>query len=347
VILDLRGDRGEVGPIGPEGQKGERGANGVDGADGVQGVKGDKGDKGDRGDPGPAGPAGKDADQIKIDSNLASFKQSIQIELNNYKEKINQVVSSGFGGGNDSGGGEVKLLNLQDVAYIDRKQIINIQNGSVPTWDSANLNFVIKPATAGSGADQLARDTANTASANTIYLQSGLNTANANIASLIAVNAYQNTLITSANTLATSAYTLGVDASANTIALQGGLNTANTLAQNAYNKANTLSTGGVSWSFVGTTTASDYTILFKSPFAFNINQTSMICVSGSATANVKINTTNVTGGAAVGGGDQSVGTTTTTVTRTSANTVNEGDSIVVTFTAGAVNPSVMIKATRI
>jgi len=105
-------------------------------------------------------------------------------------------------------------------------------------------------------------------------------------------------------------------------------------------------TVGAGWSLVGTTVVADYTILFKAPFAFTINETSMICVSGSATATVKINTTNVTGGTAIGGGSQSVGTTTTTVSRTSANTVNAGNSIVVTFTAGAVNPSVTIKGTR-
>jgi len=106
------------------------------------------------------------------------------------------------------------------------------------------------------------------------------------------------------------------------------------------------STVGVCWSLVGTTVVGDYTVLFKAPFAFTIDETSMICVSGSATATVKINTTNVTGGTAIGGGSQSVGTTTTTVSRTSANTVNSGDSIVVTFTAGAVNPSVTIKGTK-
>jgi hypothetical protein len=152
-----KGDTGSQGLTGPQGAKGEKGdvgpaaARGLDGAKGEKGDRGDKGEKGDVGPVGPGGPvgpAGKDADQIKIDSNLASFKQTIQTELNNYKEKINQVVSSGFGGGNDSGGGEIKLLNLQDVAHIDRTQIINIQNGSVPTWDSANLNFVIKPVTA-------------------------------------------------------------------------------------------------------------------------------------------------------------------------------------------------------
>jgi hypothetical protein len=91
-------------------------------------------------------------------------------------------------------------------------------------------------------------------------LQGGLNTANANITSLIAVNLSQNTLITTANTNAANAVTISSSASANTIALQGGLNTANaniayilgvdlaqntnitaasTLAQNAFNRANT------------------------------------------------------------------------------------------------------------
>jgi hypothetical protein len=91
-------------------------------------------------------------------------------------------------------------------------------------------------------------------------LQGGLNTANANIASLIAVNLSQNTLINTANTNAANAVTISSSASANTISLQGALNTANaniasliavnatqnaniiaasTLAQNAYNNSNT------------------------------------------------------------------------------------------------------------
>ena len=65
------------------------------------------------------------------------------------------------------------------------------------------------------------------ASANTIALQGGLNTANANIASLIAVNLSQNTLITTANTNAASAVTISSAASANTIALRGAMNSAN------------------------------------------------------------------------------------------------------------------------
>lgn len=124
------------------------------------------------------------------------------------------------------------------------------------------------------------------------------------------------------------------------------LNSLGLVSSAALTNADSTQTVGVCWSLVGTTIVGDYTALFKSPFAFTINETSMICVSGSATATVKINTTNVTGGTAIGGGSQSVGTTTTTVSRTSANTVNAGNSIVVTFTAGAVNPSVTIKGTR-
>jgi hypothetical protein len=47
---------------------------------------------------------------------------------------------------------------------------------------------------------------ANTAAGNTVYLQGGLNTANANIAYILGVDIAQNALISTANTLAQAAF---------------------------------------------------------------------------------------------------------------------------------------------
>ena len=75
-------------------------------------------------------------------------------------------------------------------------------------------------------------NTANLASSNTVSLQGGLNTANANIALLFAIDNVINTAIQVANTTANNAST-------NTIALQGGLNTANANIALALSIANT------------------------------------------------------------------------------------------------------------
>jgi hypothetical protein len=81
---------------------------------------------------------------------------------------------------------------------------------------------------------QSAYNQANTALANTIYLQGGLNSANANISLLFAIDNAQNTYAQSVNTYAQSvntyaysAYAQANSASSNTIYLQGGLNSAN------------------------------------------------------------------------------------------------------------------------
>jgi hypothetical protein len=119
-------------------------------------------------------------------------------------------------------------------------------------------------------------NTANTSSANTIYLQGGLNSANANINLLFAYSLSANANASSLNTYSQSAYAFANSvnnyaysayaaanaagssaltqaafnaantAGANTVYLQGGLNSANaniiavnTFAQSAYDKANT------------------------------------------------------------------------------------------------------------
>jgi len=73
----------------------------------------------------------------------------------------------------------------------------------------------------------LAYAQANSASANTIALQGGLNTANANIAFILGVDATQNTWISSNSAFSQAAFNTANNASSNTITLQGGLNSAN------------------------------------------------------------------------------------------------------------------------
>ena len=72
-----------------------------------------------------------------------------------------------------------------------------------------------------------AANTANTASANTIYLQGGLNSANANITLLFAIDIAQNTSISAINTYSYASYSVANTASSNTVYLQGALNSAN------------------------------------------------------------------------------------------------------------------------
>jgi len=138
-------------------------------------------------------------------------------------------------------------------ANVHGDRLINSANAQA-VLDSAN-NFTVPgnlifsdtttqtTAFTGSAIDQTARNIANSASSNTINLQGGLNTANANIALIFGIDATQNTNITNATNLAQAAYNTANatgssafvqyaantanSASANTISLQGGLNSAN------------------------------------------------------------------------------------------------------------------------
>jgi hypothetical protein len=109
----IQGEKGDAGPQGERGEKGERGLAGSKGDTGERGLKGDTGEKGDKGD---KGDPGKDADTKPLEEKWQSFEKKIQIDLQKYKQNINQSVSKGYNGwGGDSGGGEVRLLRLDDV----------------------------------------------------------------------------------------------------------------------------------------------------------------------------------------------------------------------------------------
>jgi hypothetical protein len=181
---------------------------------------------------------------------------------------------------------------------------ITFVDGTVQTTNSASYGFSVASFAA-----------ANTAAGNTVYLQGGLNTANANIALLIAVNASQNTLISTANTLAQAAY-----------------NTAN----------NALANTGFSWSLQGTTgVGQTYTIVFRSPMRLTITETATQCDSGSDIATIKID------GTAIGGATHAVTSSIQAIARSSSNIVSVANNITITFqNSGAVNPVVSIRGVK-
>jgi hypothetical protein len=79
-------------------------------------------------------------------------------------------------------------------------------------WATQNTNTTAVNTFAGS-----AYGVANTASSNTVYLQGGLNTANANITAIQGVDAWQNTQITAVNTYANAAFAKANASGGNTI----------------------------------------------------------------------------------------------------------------------------------
>lgn len=99
-------------------------------------------------------------------------------------------------------------------------------------------------------------------------------------------------------------------------------------------------TVGFSWSFIGTSTARDYPIVLKATYPFRIDEVTSKCVSGTATATVKIDTV------ALGGTANSVSSSEQSQAHSSANSVPAGADVIVTLTAGAVDPQITIKGVR-
>ena len=106
------GERGPAGDKGDRGEKGERGDVGPQGPQGVKGPKGDKGDPGPQGESGPQGPKGEDGETPDIEP----FKKDLITLFEDLKSTVtSQVTRLNLGGGSSSGGGEVRLLRLDDV----------------------------------------------------------------------------------------------------------------------------------------------------------------------------------------------------------------------------------------
>lgn len=168
-VQGQKGDKGDTGPQGQKGDRGERGLVGPKGDTGERGLKGDtgaKGDKGDKGDP------GKDADIKPLEEKWQSFEKKIQIDLQKYKQNINQSVSKGYNGwGGDSGGGEVRLLRLDDV------DTTNLANGKTLVYNAELKKLVFETVAISSGGSSNNESTtsntvtSNTLTANTITTQ--------------------------------------------------------------------------------------------------------------------------------------------------------------------------------
>jgi len=98
---------------------------------------------------------------------------------------------------------------------------------------------------------------------------------------------------------------------------------------------------GYTWSYIGTAAARDYPLQLKAPYASRITNVVSKCASGTSTATVKIDTV------ALGGTANSVSSTEQDQAHSTSNVVAAGADVVVTFTAGAVDPQITIKAVRL
>ena len=155
----LKGDKGDTGKQGPKGEIGAQGVQGSKGDVGPQGEKGDRGLVGSKGDRGEKGDTGKDADIKPLEEKLQSFEKKIQIDLQKYKQNINQSVSKGYNGwSGDSGGGEVRLLRLDDV------DTTNLANGKTLVYN-ANLKKLVFETVSTTGGEST---NSNTITSNTI-----------------------------------------------------------------------------------------------------------------------------------------------------------------------------------
>jgi len=250
-IAGERGEKGEKGDRGSDGQNGLDGRNGQDGAtgpvgpagvQGLQGERGPKGDKGDRGQDGrdgpqgPAGPAGEIGPQgvqglpgkDGKDVDLKAIEQSV----NQFKEVLQKDVTQykakvntilSDRGGGSHGGGEVNLRRLDDV------DITNLTDGYVLAFNETTQKFEFVAQSGGGGGtvDAIARTRATNAwnTANSAYTQ-------ANSAYTQSNNAYSQA--NTATTLAQAAYD-----QANTGGQAGYDTLARTTANSAYAQANT------------------------------------------------------------------------------------------------------------
>jgi hypothetical protein len=115
-----RGRDGQQGPIGEsglQGPQGERGEQGPQGKRGERGLIGPRGETGPEGPAGPMGPAGRDGRP----SDLKPLEDKLKEDLQGFKQQISAQVTrlamASLNGGGSSGGGEVRLLNLDDVNF--------------------------------------------------------------------------------------------------------------------------------------------------------------------------------------------------------------------------------------
>ena len=228
-----RGPRGRDGEQGPVGERGLQGPQGDRGEQGPQGKRGDRGIVGPRGEAGPEGPAGPvgPAGRDGRPSDLKPLKDELSAELEEYKKSISSQVTrlamAALNGGS-SGGGEVRLLNLDDV---DADVNAAGADGKALVWNNTTKKFVLGSVTSGGGSSEISNTTfqafvANTnAHINAVDSQRANDLANTN-AYIAAIQGNLDTQVASERSALanTNAYIASVDA-------QRALDLANT---NAY-----------------------------------------------------------------------------------------------------------------
>ena len=141
------GEQGPVGETGLQGPQGDRGEQGPQGKRGDRGIVGPRGEAGPEGPAGPVGPAGRDGRP----SDLKPLKDELSAELEEYKKSISSQVTrlamAALNGGS-SGGGEVRLLGLDDVSADVSNESAN---GKALIWNSAENKFVLGTVSGGEG----------------------------------------------------------------------------------------------------------------------------------------------------------------------------------------------------
>ena len=150
-----KGDKGDTGDIGPPGPIGETGPQGIQGETGLQGPKGERGDvgptgptgpRGERGDQGPQGEKGEPGrdgespDVAPIEKKLVKLFEELKTTVSA------QVTRLNLGGGSSGGGGEVRLLRLDDV------DIDNLADGRYLQYDATTEKLKFVAVSPGGGA---------------------------------------------------------------------------------------------------------------------------------------------------------------------------------------------------
>ena len=160
---NLRGPQGMIGEQGEIGKRGSRGPKGDIGSEGPIGPHGPEGPEGKQGIQGPMGPPGPAAVSTVVKEEMnsltedvrtqldslddESIRKSLMEEITDLKENLFQYVSNGMtnlnnaiismGLSSGAGGGEVRLLNLQDV---DRRLL---KHKSIPVYNAYTGKFVM------------------------------------------------------------------------------------------------------------------------------------------------------------------------------------------------------------
>ena len=161
-----RGRDGQQGPIGEsglQGPQGERGEQGPQGKRGERGLIGPRGETGPEGPAGPMGPAGRDGRP----SDLKPLEDKLKEDLQGFKQQISAQVTrlamASLNGGS-SGGGEVRLLNLDDVdADVDAAGA----DGKALVWNNTTKKFVLGSVASGGGSGGISNTTFQAFVANT------------------------------------------------------------------------------------------------------------------------------------------------------------------------------------